>query len=541
MAIVFILSAHLPLFRQKCEEAERSACGIHAQKQEDRIIQAAVISPTIIDDSVILDVIDDLEPIGHFAVLFSPLRIELSPTCAHMLGWGGAGSRTFKPADLLKLQIPGRAAHLRDIRKLAARGNEKLTISFVAIHPDGNRRQLRAAFRIQREKGAAISCMGALMDESAQRRREAGLRATLDTIPSAMIVIDADGVILAFSATAAAMFGYSEEEAVGQKIGLLMPEPHRERHASYLDRYIDSGRPRIIGQAQTLDAQRADGTIFPIELWVGDASTESERRFTGFIRDRSEQLETEAKLESLQNDLVHVARLSAVGELSLSLAHELNQPLSAIVNYLSAAEFLTSNEAGASNTKLAEIMQSASGQAMRAGEIVKRLRTFVEKGEADMRFEAVGSIIHEAASLIALTIRRKGISLKLSVANENQLVLGDRIQLQQVLLNLMRNSIEALESAGKQDPQLAISSRETLTGGVEIIVEDNGPGIGPEYLKNLFKPFSSHKPGGMGVGLSISRRILEAHGGTLSYLPRVDVGACFCLGLPAAKPEPADG
>lgn len=443
------------------------------------IEQTAIFASGVTEDALLLEAINDLAPLGHLALSFNPLQIELSKTCAQMLGWGSAGKRRLYPRDLRELSIHPRAKHLRELRSFIENGGEKLVLSFVVTRPDGYRRQLRAAFRVTREDGVVLSCIAALTDETEQRRREAGLRATLATVPSAMIVIDEQGFIRAFSAAAVAMFGHSEKDAVGRKIDLLMPEPHRSQHISYLDRYVNSGEARILGQSQALNAVRADGTEFPIELWVGDASTESERLFTGFIRDQSQRMETEAKLQSLQNDLVHVARLSAVSELSLSLAHELNQPLAAIVNYLSAAEFIAANAPAPSGTKLIETMQRASDQAMRAGEIVKRLRTFVEKGEADMRIEPVGQIIREAASLLALTIRRKGISLDITIEDEEHRVLGDRIQLEQVLFNLMRNAIEALEGSGQTERNLVINSRKLDDGSVEISIEDNGPGIPP--------------------------------------------------------------
>jgi two-component system, LuxR family, sensor kinase FixL len=491
--------------------------------------------------SIMLDADEDLYPLGYLEIMFYPARIELSPIGMEMLSWGVAGASSFKASQLLQLQILNRATRLRKLRAAIADGKDGGMISVIVTHPNGQRRQLRAAFRVKRNAGKLISWQAVLIDDTDMRRREAELRATLSTVPSAMIVIDCEGIMRSFSAAAVAMFGYTEEYAVGKRIDLLMPDPHRSQHSSYLERYVSTGKAKIIGRAQTLNALRADGTEFPIELWVGDASTESEKLFAGFISDQTERIETEAKLQSLQNDLVHVSRLSAVSELSLSLAHELNQPLSAIVNYLSIAEFIAAGNQNIENKQLLMAIRNGNVQAMRAGEIIKRLRTYVEKGEADMCIEQIGPIIRESISLIALTIQRKGIALEISIEHEMLTVLGDRIQLQQVLFNLMRNAIESLEEVDQNQRKLSIGTRAVGNDNIEISVEDNGLGVPPEHLPSLFKPFSSQKSDGMGVGLSICRRIIESHGGEIHHAAKRSRGACFLITLPLVSTEPIYG
>lgn len=480
-----------------------------------------------------LGTIADLVPLGYLAIGFSPRLLRMSENCAEILSWGSVAPKPFRAMDLLGLKIVDRAKHLKNVRAALDRGDDKVILSILMVRPNGYKRQLRVSLRPTRDKGAITGCFVALVDDTEQRRSEAELRSTWSTVPNAMIVIDAGGIIRAFSAAAESMFGYKADRVIGKRIEILMPEPYRSQHDSYLERYVETGKAHIIGQSRIMNAIRADGSEFPIELWVGDASTESERLFTGFIRDHSDRFETEAKLQSLQNDLVHVARLSAMSELSLSLAHELNQPLAAIANYLATAEFLAAQPGIPDADKLEAAMKHAGEQAMRAGEIVKRLRTFVEKGEADMRVEPVGPIIRDATSLIALSLRRKGIALEISIHDENEVVLGDNIQLQQVLFNLMRNAVEALEASGENKPRMKIATQRKGQS-VEIDVIDNGPGIPRELAEKLFRPFSSHKASGMGVGLSISRRILEAHGGMLTYSPSPGGGACFTLTLPVA-------
>jgi two-component system sensor kinase FixL len=222
----------------------------------------------------------------------------------------------------------------------------------------------------------------------------------------------------------------------------------------------------------------------------------------------------------------------------MALAHELNQPLGAIVNHLATAEFLANSESPGNRQRLLKTISNATDQSMRAGAIVKRLRTFIEKGEADKRIEPVAAIVHEAASLLSSAIRQKGISLHIMIEEKRAMILADRVQMQQVLFNLLRNAIEALETPDLgRKPRLSVTVRLIRAETIEIIVEDNGPGISPAVEQRIFQPFMSEKPGGMGVGLSISRRIIEAHGGELRHTAAPDGGARFCLLLPAVFEE----
>lgn len=492
-------------------------------------------------DSVFVDDEARLTPLGYVELKFDPLRIELSPNGVALLSWGASGSVNFNVWQLKTLPVVDRSKCLRKLIAAVRAGQDGGVVAAIVAAPDGRRTQLRVAFRISREGNRVTSWRALLIDDTETRRSEAEMRATLSTVPSAMIVIDAVGTIRAFSATASKMFGYKAEEVVGRSIEMLMDKRYRSAHSNAVKRYLETGEARVVGQQRSLDAVRSDGTEFPIEIWVGDASTESERLFTGFIRDQSERFETEARLQSLQNDLVHVSRLSALSELSLSLAHELNQPLAAIVNLLGTAEFVAERGGDMMQQQVQDIVKRASDEAMRAGAIVKKLRTFVERGEADMRLEPIGEIISGAVSLFGITLKRKRITLHIDIEDEAEQVLADRIQLQQVLFNLMRNSIEALEQFLDEGREISIKTHSLPSLGIEIQLDDNGPGISPEKIGDIFKPFASEKSTGMGVGLSISHRLVEAHGGTLSYQPRPGGGARFLLRLPLTDvPEAAD-
>ncbi len=482
-----------------------------------------------------VDAASDLEEIGFFAWDVRCGELTLSDRAVRILDDNLAPHGPFDLTAFRKLPVVGRAGHIRAIRRSLGDHPQPIHVAFVLVRRDGDRRQLRASVRAAWRGGTLAQLVGALIDQTDQHRGEAELRATMSTVPSAMIVIDDSGVIRAFSAAAERMFGRIAADMIGLPIETLMPEPYRSEHAGYLARYLRTNEARIIGQSRIMTAVRADGTEFPIELWVGDASTATERLFTGFIRDHSVRFETEAKLQMLQNDLLHMARQGAVGELSMALAHELNQPLGAIVNHLETADYLARSDDPVHRARLVQTIANASEQSMRAGAIVKRLRTFIAKGEADMRIEPVAAIVQEATSLLSSAIRQKGIVLRVSVGDRPMNVLADRVQIQQVLFNLLRNAIEALETEGLKQRTLAVTARQLSEGRVEIGVEDSGPGIAPALARTLFTPFSTDKPGGMGVGLSISRRIMEAHGGELGYAPATDGGARFFLILPAAQ------
>jgi signal transduction histidine kinase len=246
---------------------------------------------------------------------------------------------------------------------------------------------------------------------------------------------------------------------------------------------------------------------------------------------------TDAKLHNLQDDLMRVARLTAVGELNMALAHELNQPLGAIVNHLSAAKYLVGKDGPVARAHLLQAITDATEQSMRAGAILKRLRTFIEKGEADKRLEAASTIVAEAVALLTSAIRKRGIDLKIENHAGDVSVLADRVQIQQVLFNLLRNAMEALDAPGLEKRQLTITTLLAASGDVEIVVRDTGPGVNADKARNLFLPFLSDKSDGMGVGLAISKRIVEAHGGQLTYEPAKGSGAAFRLTLPAPFPE----
>ena len=370
--------------------------------------------------------------------------------------------------------------------------------------------------------------------------RAAHLASILDSIPDAMIVIDERGRIHSFSAAAQRLFGHSASAAVGQNVKMLMPSPYREGHDGYLDRYMRTGDRRIIGIGRVVVGQRRDGSTFPMELAVGEMHVRSQRFFTGFIRDLTERQETEARLQELQTELVHMSRLTAMGEMASALAHELNQPLSAIANYMKGSRRLLANAADENTAVVRDAMDKAADQALRAGEIIRRLRDFVARGESERRVEDVKKLVEEASALALVGAKDKGVRVRFTFAPGLDFVLADKVQIQQVLLNLMRNAIEAMEETAERE--MVVATAPVQDNAIEISVADTGAGIAPEIVAQLFQPFVTTKRQGMGVGLSISRTIIEAHGGSIAARPNDGRGTVFSFTLPVVtKEEAGDG
>lgn len=364
--------------------------------------------------------------------------------------------------------------------------------------------------------------------------REAHLSSILNTVPDAMVVIDEKGVMHSFSTAAERLFGFPASDAVGRNVSILMPEPYRSGHDGFIRRYLSTGERRIIGIGRVVVGERKDGSTFPMELSVGEMRSTSGRFFTGFIRDLTERQETEARLQELQSELVHISRLTAMGEMASTLAHELNQPLSAIANYIKGSRRLL--EGAAPRTEmLLGALDKAGEQALRAGQIIRRLRDFVSRGESERRLESLSKLVEEASALALVGAKEHGIQVRFQFGQKCDLVLADKVQVQQVLLNLMRNAVEAMMEAPRR--QLVVKTEPAEDDMVLVSVSDTGQGISPDVAGQLFTPFLTTKRHGMGVGLSISRTIIEAHGGRIWAEPNPQGGAVFRFTLRAVDEE----
>jgi two-component system sensor kinase FixL len=370
------------------------------------------------------------------------------------------------------------------------------------------------------------------MADDAIREREARLRSILDTVPDAIIIIDEQGSIGSFSAAASRLFGYDPAEVTGRNVKMLMPSPYRDQHDGYLSHYRDTGEKRVIGKGRIVVGRRRDGSTFPMELAVGEVSGGARRLFTGFVRDITERRGTERRLQELQSELLDASRLSAMGQMCTAIAHELNQPLSAILNYITAAQYLitASGHTGDKLQSAGEAMEKAAEQTARAGAIIQRLRQFVDKRHSERTAENLNKIVEESLALAFVGAAHTNVKVKLDLDPRLPAIQVDRIQILQVLINLFKNSIEAM--AGVEKRELMVATGPDEAGSLQITIRDTGPGLSPEVKAKLFQPFVTTKATGMGIGLTICQSIVEAHGGHIFMLEDGLPGAGFRIRLP---------
>jgi two-component system sensor kinase FixL len=272
-----------------------------------------------------------------------------------------------------------------------------------------------------------------------------------------------------------------------------------------------------------------------MELQVGEFTFAAAHYFTGFVRDLTERQEAERRIQDIQAELLHASRLSVMGQMASTMAHELNQPLTAVTNYLEAGRQLLATGTG-NHERLNEMMEKAIAQAQRAGDVIRRLRGFVSKGETERRLQNLNQMVEEALALALVGARQRGVRASLELDDTLPPVLVDHVQIQQVVLNLVRNAIEAMEQVEQRE--LTVGTRAVPEQGMaEVIIADTGPGIAPELADRLFQPFVTTKVTGMGLGLSICREIVEAHHGRLTTAPAPTGGTVFRVTLPIASRE----
>ena len=365
--------------------------------------------------------------------------------------------------------------------------------------------------------------------------RDALFRTVFETAADGIVVIDVRGRVLLFNESAGQLFGYAPDEILGRSIWMLMPEPDRARHDAYMQRYLKTGAPSIIGVGREVMALRKDGTTFPINLSIGESWLGGTRIFLGLIHDLTARRAREAEVRELQNELQHALRLTAMGQLTSALAHELNQPLTAVMNYLNAARRSLPGPDDPAAARTHALMEKAVAQTIRAGQIIRRLREFIEKRAPNHTLGNLNASVKEAIALGLVGTADRGIDVKTQLARDLPPLMFDKIQIQQVVVNLLRNAIEALEQAERRE--IVVTTARTDGEFVEIAVADSGPGVNPEMMPHLFQPFATSKASGMGMGLNICRSIVEAHGGRLWALPDPGGGAQFRFRLPIRGSE----
>ncbi len=363
---------------------------------------------------------------------------------------------------------------------------------------------------------------------------DAQLLSVLDTAADGIIIIDEHGVVLTYNKACERLFGYSAAEMIGQNVNAVMPPDMAHAHDKYITNYLTTGRRKIIGIGREVKGRHRDGTVIPVHLSVGEAITSAGRQFIGILRDLRARNESEQRLTQLQTNLVRMARVSAIDEMGAALAHELNQPLTALMLYLQAVERACAKHSAVNPMPpgVLGILEKAVREAERAGSIIQRMRQFVEKRDPVRRMVDLNPLIEEAIELTLLG-SPPGTRIDRALAPDLPKLLVDPVQIQQVVVNLVRNGLEAVKTCDRQ--VVTVSTRATDNGGA-MVVEDSGPGIRADAIQELFKPFSSSKSRGLGLGLAISRSIAQNHGGELTVDPGGGGrGASFTLHLPLSE------
>jgi two-component system, LuxR family, sensor kinase FixL len=359
--------------------------------------------------------------------------------------------------------------------------------------------------------------------------------ALIRTAVDGIMVIDESGLVQVYNQACVRLFQYEADEVLGRNVKMLMPTPYRESHDRYLQSYRQTGEARILGIGREVAGQRKDGTTFPMYLSVGEGLLFGKRVFVGIVHDLSalyrERESYEARLVTLREDLVHVARVSELGQVSAGIAHELNQPLAAMLNYSNAAKRMAGSDAPDAMAKVQAVVTKIAEQAERAGQIVRRMRNFLEKRAGSHEVESIVEIAEDAMALGLIGAKSGAVEVRFLPETGLPPVIADRVQIQQVLVNLLRNAVEAMADAPTRELTLAITHQDDM---VHVAVTDTGPGIAPEVAAKLFMPFVTTKVHGMGIGLAISRSIVEGHGGTMTAGANPGGGARFDFTLPAA-------
>jgi PAS domain S-box-containing protein len=376
------------------------------------------------------------------------------------------------------------------------------------------------------------------------RSSEEKHRVIVEAANDAVVSMDEKGVILLANPATRRVFGYDPVEIVGKPMTMLMPEMMRKLHENGFKRYLTTGKRHLNWQGVEVTAQRKDGQEFPVEVSFGELMSDGHKVFTGLIRDISErklaedQLRaSERNLQMTQAELARVSRLTTMGELAASIAHEVNQPLTGVINNASACLRLLANRSLEPEV-LRRALEGIVADGTRASAVLARIRAFIKKEPAEKNPSDINEVIQEVLVLAGRELYENQVLVDQQLTTDLPFVLADRVQLQQVLLNLIMNGIEALIAVTDRPRLLGVQSRIDESGDVFVAVSDSGTGFGLE-LDRVFNPFFTTKAEGMGMGLSISRSLVESHGGRLWATPNSPHGAVFSFTLPATVVSPS--
>ena len=422
------------------------------------------------------------------------------------------------------------------VRRCLEEGGE-FRLEYRAVLPGGAQRWFAVQGRRSNENGDA-KLLGVSVDVTVRKQEQERFHQIVELSPNGVVLTNSEGVILLVNRRTEAIFGYGRDELLGQRIGLLIPDHVRLDHAACP--VASRGDPFALsaGDGSDLFGRRKDGTEFPVEIGISPFESPDGALILNVITDISPRRKAEAETAQLQMELAHLTRVTTLSELAGSMAHELNQPLTAILSNAQAAQrFL--NATPVDMDEVRDILKDIADEDHRASEIINRMRAMMKKGEAEMMPRDINEKVRQTLALIQGDLLTRNISISLQLSPRLPLANGDRVQLQQVILNLILNGCDAMNGNPTDERRLNIETTRESDDMIRVSVSDRGVGIAPGLEEKIFEPFYSTKSHGLGMGLPICRSIIIAHGGRLWATNNPDRGATFHFTLKVAGSEPA--
>ena len=355
----------------------------------------------------------------------------------------------------------------------------------------------------------------------------------INNLPDSIMAIDENCIVISFNRSAEIMFGYSAEEAIGQNLKIFMTSPDREKHDGYIADFLQSAGHRLIRCGQMVLARHKSGRLFPIDILVRKAKIGEKYLFVAFIHNATNREELRKRFVELSRALARADRISSMGLLAGAIAHDINQPLAAVRNYVEAVSAMAARGGELDGAAVSEAMDACAHEVERAGEIIRRLRQYVSQGDTEAKEESLTALIETALSLALADGEGSGVDVQVIPNSVVDDVLVDGIEIQQVIVNLVRNALQAMGGKGLRVLRISMSSCEVMA---QVTIEDSGDGISTDHDCQMFLPFATGKADGLGLGLSICRMIVEAHNGKIWFGSSDLGGAAVHFTVPLMRP-----